>query len=382
VCGTSLWSIHNKASTGRNSCPGDNQQRQPQKTNRKKTKQSMKDSFSKDDHPPLLGLSVSSDHQSFPSLYSWEMSRDGDNDDGDDDDDGNAVSYAHTSSVDDATHHDSWRSDFTIHPGAIRVRPNGITVDLSRGELEGPRWNNDDTVVMDHGVTMMEHLLQTTATSTTSTTTTHAVQATLVDDNDTRVEALTRMVGDLVRRIELLQPREQQQQPPAAVLVEVAIPVDDNDTRVDEWPDTVENLVQRIDQLQQQQRASTLVEVAVSEQPVIAMETVTNTNGRIRTTIGGDTSPIADSIQATRQTSAAHLEMTGNPQVQTVGSNPSVVAVPLGTQEVIDYSLCDAEGEKGTYTGKVLRSTDIPEGFGRMVYHNGSVYEGAWYVFS
>ena len=41
-----------------------------------------------------------------------------------------------------------------------------------------------------------------------------------------------------------------------------------------------------------------------------------------------------------------------------------------------------AYGDKGVYTGVILRSTGMPHGLGRMIYdEDGRIYEGDWYVF-
>ena len=50
-------------------------------------------------------------------------------------------------------------------------------------------------------------------------------------------------------------------------------------------------------------------------------------------------------------------------------------------QKVVNKSLLDPYGDKGTYTGVVLRSTGMPHGLGRMIYEeDGRIYEGDWYV--
>lgn len=48
-------------------------------------------------------------------------------------------------------------------------------------------------------------------------------------------------------------------------------------------------------------------------------------------------------------------------------------------QKVVNKSLLDPYGDKGTYTGVVLRSTGMPHGLGRMIYEeDGRIYEGDW----
>lgn len=50
-------------------------------------------------------------------------------------------------------------------------------------------------------------------------------------------------------------------------------------------------------------------------------------------------------------------------------------------QKVVNKTLLDPYGDKGCYTGVVLRTTGMPHGLGRMVYEeDGRVYEGDWYV--
>ena len=50
-------------------------------------------------------------------------------------------------------------------------------------------------------------------------------------------------------------------------------------------------------------------------------------------------------------------------------------------QKVVKQPLLDPYGDKGIYTGVVLRSTGMPHGLGRMVYEeDGRIYEGDWYV--
>jgi hypothetical protein len=48
-------------------------------------------------------------------------------------------------------------------------------------------------------------------------------------------------------------------------------------------------------------------------------------------------------------------------------------------QKVINKTLLDPYGDKGCYTGVVLRTTGMPHGLGRMVYEeDGRIYEGDW----
>jgi hypothetical protein len=50
--------------------------------------------------------------------------------------------------------------------------------------------------------------------------------------------------------------------------------------------------------------------------------------------------------------------------------------------KVVNQSLLDPYGDKGTYTGVVLRSTGMPHDLGRMIYEeDGRIYEGDWSVF-
>jgi hypothetical protein len=47
--------------------------------------------------------------------------------------------------------------------------------------------------------------------------------------------------------------------------------------------------------------------------------------------------------------------------------------------KVVNKELLDPYGDKGTYTGVMLRSTGMPHGLGRMIYEeDGRVYEGDW----
>ncbi len=49
--------------------------------------------------------------------------------------------------------------------------------------------------------------------------------------------------------------------------------------------------------------------------------------------------------------------------------------------KVVNQSLLDPYGDKGTYTGVVLRSTGMPHDLGRMIYEeDGRIYEGDWSV--
>ena len=48
-------------------------------------------------------------------------------------------------------------------------------------------------------------------------------------------------------------------------------------------------------------------------------------------------------------------------------------------QKVVEQTLLDPYGDKGRYTGVVLRSTGMPHGLGRMLYEDdGRTYEGDW----
>jgi hypothetical protein len=51
-------------------------------------------------------------------------------------------------------------------------------------------------------------------------------------------------------------------------------------------------------------------------------------------------------------------------------------------EEVVEQVLLDACGDKGVYTGDVLRRTRKPHGSGHMVYEDGRMYIGNWYVVS
>ena len=47
--------------------------------------------------------------------------------------------------------------------------------------------------------------------------------------------------------------------------------------------------------------------------------------------------------------------------------------------KVVEKDLLDPYGDKGTYTGVVLRTTGMPHGLGRMIYEeDGRIYEGDW----
>jgi hypothetical protein len=47
--------------------------------------------------------------------------------------------------------------------------------------------------------------------------------------------------------------------------------------------------------------------------------------------------------------------------------------------KVVEKELLDPYGDKGTYTGVVLRTTGMPHGLGRMIYEeDGRIYEGDW----
>jgi hypothetical protein len=49
-------------------------------------------------------------------------------------------------------------------------------------------------------------------------------------------------------------------------------------------------------------------------------------------------------------------------------------------QKVVNKALLDPYGDKGVYTGVILRSTGMPHGLGRMIYdEDGRIYEGDWY---
>lgn len=48
-------------------------------------------------------------------------------------------------------------------------------------------------------------------------------------------------------------------------------------------------------------------------------------------------------------------------------------------QKVVNKQLLDPYGDKGVYTGVILRSTGMPHGLGRMIYdEDGRIYEGDW----
>lgn len=48
-------------------------------------------------------------------------------------------------------------------------------------------------------------------------------------------------------------------------------------------------------------------------------------------------------------------------------------------QKVVSKQLLDPYGDKGVYTGVILRSTGMPHGLGRMIYdEDGRIYEGDW----
>jgi hypothetical protein len=51
-------------------------------------------------------------------------------------------------------------------------------------------------------------------------------------------------------------------------------------------------------------------------------------------------------------------------------------------REVREQALNDSSGVHGLYTGFVLPSTGMPHGVGHILYADGEVYEGDWYVFS
>jgi hypothetical protein len=56
------------------------------------------------------------------------------------------------------------------------------------------------------------------------------------------------------------------------------------------------------------------------------------------------------------------------------------ISVASSSITMTAISNCNVEGDKGIYTGDVLRSTGMPHGVGRMVYEGGTMYEGDWYV--
>ena len=48
-------------------------------------------------------------------------------------------------------------------------------------------------------------------------------------------------------------------------------------------------------------------------------------------------------------------------------------------QKVVNKTLLDPYGDKGGYTGVVLRTTGMPHGLGKMVYEeDGRIFEGDW----
>jgi hypothetical protein len=50
-------------------------------------------------------------------------------------------------------------------------------------------------------------------------------------------------------------------------------------------------------------------------------------------------------------------------------------------QKVANKTLLDPYGDRGIYTGVVLRTTGMPHGLGRMVYEeDGRIFEGDWCV--
>jgi hypothetical protein len=58
------------------------------------------------------------------------------------------------------------------------------------------------------------------------------------------------------------------------------------------------------------------------------------------------------------------------------------IVVASTSSTMTDIYKYDADGDEGIYTGVVLQSTGMPHGVGRMVYEDGRIYEGDWYVFS
>jgi hypothetical protein len=62
-------------------------------------------------------------------------------------------------------------------------------------------------------------------------------------------------------------------------------------------------------------------------------------------------------------------------------ASPTVASSTVGEerQKVKHQSLLDPYGDRGVYTGTVLRSTGMPHGMGRMIYEDdGRTYEGDW----
>jgi len=85
---------------------------------------------------------------------------------------------------------------------------------------------------------------------------------------------------------------------------------------------------------------------------------------------------------ASGQGEALLAPTTTNPnETDTVTLGHTVASSTYGEdrQKVSQRSLLDPYGDKGTYTGVVLRTTGMPHGQGTMVYEeDGRVYEGDW----
>jgi hypothetical protein len=89
-----------------------------------------------------------------------------------------------------------------------------------------------------------------------------------------------------------------------------------------------------------------------------------------------------DKSRATREIGAKPLR-----EIIIISENisvPTAISLKYGEdrQKVVKQALLDPYGDKGIYTGVVLRSTGgMPHGLGRMVYEeDGRIYEGDWYV--
>lgn len=49
-------------------------------------------------------------------------------------------------------------------------------------------------------------------------------------------------------------------------------------------------------------------------------------------------------------------------------------------RQVASLLVADAHDREGEYSGEILEDTGLPHGTGHMVYEDGKIYEGSWYV--
>lgn len=119
-------------------------------------------------------------------------------------------------------------------------------------------------------------------------------------------------------------------------------------------------------------------------------ETISAAGSGSKATTNGATQKASDRFtpvyveQSDKATAAEHAEyIMNNPPDDEKSLGQTVASSTYGEdrQKVVNKSILDPYGDKGTFTGVVLRSTGMPHGLGRMIYEeDGRIYEGDWYV--